>query len=61
MACGSARTVHEKEAAELKKLLGSLEGMILVALDALETISQDPAYQLYKMNEEQPGFIEKTN
>ena len=57
---GSARTVHEKEAAELKKLLGSLEGMILAALDALETISQDPAYQLYKMNEEQPGFIEKT-
>ncbi len=54
------RTATEKEAVELRKLLGSLEAMILALLDALETLRQDPAYELHQMNEKHPGFIAST-
>ncbi len=60
MGWDTSGTATGKEAVELRKLLGSLEAMILAVLDALESLRQDPAYELHQMNEKHPGFIEST-
>ena len=48
----------EQELSGLKKLLNALESMILSTLASLETLREDPAYELYRLNEKRPGFIE---
>jgi hypothetical protein len=47
----------EQEVSGLRKLLNSLESMILSTLAALEALRKDPAYELYLLNEKRPGFI----
>jgi DNA polymerase-3 subunit epsilon len=49
----------EQELTGLKKLLNALESMILATLSALQTLREDPAYELYRLNEKLPGFLEK--
>ena len=49
----------EQELNGLRKLLNSLESMILATLTALETLREDPAYELYRLNEKLPGFLEE--
>jgi hypothetical protein len=50
---------NEQELTGLRKLLNSLETMILATLSALETLREDPAYELYRLNEKRPGFLEE--
>jgi DNA polymerase-3 subunit epsilon len=50
---------NEQELTGLAKLLNSLETMILAILSALETLREDPAYELYRLNEKRPGFLEE--
>jgi DNA polymerase-3 subunit epsilon len=50
---------NEQEPTGLQKLLNSLESMILSTLTALESLREDPAYELYRLNEKLPGFIEE--
>jgi len=50
---------HEQELAGLRKLLNSLETLILATLQALETLPEDPAYELHQLNEKRPGFIQE--
>lgn len=50
---------NEQEVPGLEKLLNSLESMILSTLEALETLRKDPAYELHRLNERIPGFIEE--
>jgi DNA polymerase-3 subunit epsilon len=50
---------NEQELSGLNKLLNSLETMILATLSALETLRKDPAYELYRLNEKRPGFLEE--
>jgi hypothetical protein len=50
---------NEQELTGLRKLLNSLESMILTTLAALEALRQDPAYELYQLNEKLPGFLEE--
>ena len=50
---------NEQELTGLGKLLNSLETMILAILSALETLREDPAYELYRLNEKRPGFLEE--
>ncbi len=50
---------NEQEVTGLEKLLNSLESMILSTLEALETLRKDPAYELHRLNERIPGFIEE--
>jgi hypothetical protein len=49
----------EQELSGLRKLLNSLESMILATLTALETLREDPSYELYRLNEKLPGFLEE--
>jgi hypothetical protein len=50
---------NEQEVPGLEKLLNSLESMILSTLEALETLRKDPAYELHRLNEKIPGFIQE--
>jgi DNA polymerase-3 subunit epsilon len=50
---------NEQELTGLRKLLNSLESMILATLAALEALRQDPAYELYQLNERIPGVLEE--
>lgn len=50
---------NEQEVNGLEKLLNSLESMILSTLEALETLRKDPAYELHRLNERIPGFIQE--
>jgi hypothetical protein len=50
---------NEQEVPGLEKLLNSLESMILSTLEALGILRKDPAYELHRLNERIPGFIEE--
>jgi len=50
---------HEQELAGLRKLLNSLETLILATLQALEALREDPAYELHQLNAKRPGFIQE--
>ena len=49
----------EIELTELRKLLNSLEKMILEMIQALEVIHEDSAYKLHCLNESYAGSIER--
>ena len=59
MGLSSLNFATEQEMGGLEKLLHSLESMILATLTALETLREDPAYELHQLNERRPGFIEE--
>ncbi len=37
----------------------TLETLILATLQALETLPEDPAYELHQLNKKRPGFIQE--